>query len=100
MTQTKTCEGCGERFSRPADTAQLRWEARKYCSQRCGFSTGGRNSFIGGGITADASARASAQLGSDALRTRILNMFARTANRHHVTLEEAARMHLCPAKTA
>jgi hypothetical protein len=58
---------------------------------------GQQNYGMNGATTSEDAASKSAKIGSDALRTRILAMFDRTARAHGISLEDAARLHLCPA---
>jgi trehalose-6-phosphate synthase len=95
----KTCEGCGEDFGRPARLDNLRWRARRYCSQRCGLlKVGLENHGKNGSTNADSVALKSAEVGSEALRARIIAMFERTATAKGISLEQAAFLHLCPAR--
>lgn len=66
----KTCEGCGEKFERPAPLEMLRWRARRYCSRRCGLATIGHDFHGGGAITAETMARNAAKIASEALLIR------------------------------
>lgn len=99
MSDIKTCEGCGEQFERPARLDLSRWQARRYCSQRCGLmKVGQENHGMNGATNSDTAAVKSAQIGSDALRTRIIAMFDKTARARGISLEDAARLHLCPVQ--
>lgn len=66
----KQCAGCGEDFERPARMDNLRWQARRYCTRRCGLAAAGAESHGNGCTASDTAALKSAKIGSQALLTR------------------------------
>jgi hypothetical protein len=101
VSYKKICEGCGEEYLRPTGPNRItdeRWEARRFCNARCGLHAAGKSSDGKGAGQKEAGydMRMGAAVGSNALRERIIAMFARTANANGISLEEAARLHLCP----
>jgi hypothetical protein len=58
--ETKGCEHCGETFERPKGLANRVWEARRFCSHKCGhagktYAKGERHGSWRGGRTVDPS---------------------------------------------
>lgn len=95
---TRLCEGCGAILARSAKTSDRDWLAKRFCTRGCRIASG--HAFIGepGGSYDFNPSKISDSTRN--LGIAVMALFERTAQARRVSIEEAARMHLCPPRVA
>lgn len=81
----RSCETCGEPYARPYGLGDREWERRRFCSRSCTAY-----SSEGAGQNQYRSTNSAVVLAAANLRDHILIMYARTAAKQGITLNEAA----------